>query len=246
MSLVDTVFFKSVAETSEPDILSDRSFNDRSASKMSMFDVDDDDIRLAEGEVQALSESTLSPKDVEIMTDNLMAEWGIHDAALRNKVLVRLLTYLIENAPSPRGDFNKVIEVDGKQFELVAVKKHMGRDVRRWFRDSRIVALCFRIMKRNAALSAKMASHWEVYDQRLFPFCFETSLLLPHHFLGIEDRNLLAAKRVNSISKASPFVRADLDRAGVDNSRHFTGTSDRGESMVVRPRDALMSGLTYD
>lgn len=207
------------------------------------FDVGDDALRLTHAEIQGLAEGNFMPQEVDALTDKLMHEWEVTDAHASRVILVRLLTYLIENAPSPRGEYDKVFEVDGRHYNMMAVKKVIGRDIRRWFRDSRIVVLCFRIMKNNPDLAQRMAKSWGVYDQRLWPFCFETSLLLPAEYLSDEDRNLLSAKRGNTIEKAGPYVRADVDRAKVDNSHRSTGASDHAEAMTVHRRPA---GISYD
>lgn len=195
----------------------------------SIWDIPQEDLVLSPSEVQGLAEGSLYPEEVDKKLENLMAAWGVNDAKERNQLTVRLLTYLIENAPSVRGRFEKDIQLGNRRYPTSEINRCIGADLRRWFYDERIVRMCFNIMKANPELADRMARHWGVYDRRLHKFCFESSHNLPDELLTAADRTLILNKRKTAIRQAGLFIRADVDTATVDNSERSTGASRAAE-----------------
>jgi hypothetical protein len=213
----------------------------------SIWDIPKEDLVLSPSEIQGLAEGSLYPEEVDKSLENLMSAWGVNDAKERNQLTVRLLTYLIENAPSVRGRFEKDIKLGNKRYPSSMITKHIGADLRRWFYDERIVKLCFEIMKNNPELADRMARSWGVYDRRLHKFCFESSHNLPDELLTAADRTLILNKRRTAIRQAGLFIRADVDTATVDNSERSTGASRAAERDAGRrPVHEFPESLAYD
>lgn len=212
----------------------------------SIWDIPKEDMVLSSSEIQGLAEGALYPEEVDQAADRLMSAWGVNDVKERAQLTTRFLVYLIENAPSVRGRFEKEIVLGNKRYPSSEISRCIGADLRRWFYDARVVRLCYNIMKANPELAERMARTWGVYDRRLHKFCFESSQALPDEELGAADRTLIMNKRKVAIRQAGLFIRADVDAATIDNSERSTGASRSAERDAGRRYHEVPESLAYD